>query len=85
MGLRYLVEQNDECAAVLKPLLPSIGPLINDTSERVRAALAELALRLTKHKGLGWQAFLPPRAVVARLPHERAPMRMRLTRLLLPL
>ena len=90
-GLKYLLTQNISapCLALVKGLLSSLAPLVHDGSERVRAAMLELCLVLSKVRGLHWQQLGRPEAMIeamlARLPIERTPMQLRLTRLLLPL
>ena len=88
-GLKYVLSQSEpsEGALLLKPYLPVLAPLLDDSCERVRASLVELLLALVKTKGVGvqWHAFVSPSAALARLPVERPAMQMRLTRLLLPL
>ena len=86
-GIKYLLTQNGStaCVAALKGCLAPLATLLNDGSERVRAAYLELLLAVSKVRTLNWQAIVKPEALLARLPLERAELQMRLTRLLLPL
>ena len=86
-GLKFLLTQNgsEELVAALKTCLAPLSTLVNDGSERVRAALFELLLAVAKVRTLNWQSVVKPEALLARLPIEKPDMQMRLTRLLLPL
>ena len=83
-GLKYLLVQNGSptVIAVLKTLLTPLASLLNDGSERVRTSLVDLLLALAKIRTIVWQTYVKPEALLARLPHERPDMQMRLTRLL---
>ena len=85
-GLKYLVAQNSSaaCLSMVKGLLPPLAPLLNDGSERVRAALLDLLLELNKAKTFAACGLLKPEPLLRRLPLEPTPLQQRLTRLLLP-
>ena len=73
VGLKYLLSQNGSVAVVtmLKGMLTPLATLLNDASERVRAALLDLMLTLSKLRTLTWHAYVKPEGLLARLPLER--------------
>ena len=87
-GLKYLVAQNTAPATLtmVKGLLPPLVPLINDGSERVRAAMLDLLLECSKLKPLATFAAqaVKPELLLRRLPLDNTGIQQRLTRLLLP-
>ena len=87
-GLKYLVAQNTAPATLtmVKALLPPLVPLINDGSERVRAAMLDLLLECSKLKPLAAFAAqaVKPELLLRRLPLDNTGIQQRLTRLLLP-
>ncbi len=56
--------------AVLRPLLPSIGNLIHDRSDKVRLAVANMLLLVKKTRGMKYYHVVPANHLLARLADE---------------
>mmetsp|Transcript_26643 Transcript_26643/g.39518 ORF Transcript_26643/g.39518 Transcript_26643/m.39518 type:complete len:885 (-) Transcript_26643:242-2896(-) len=56
--------------AVLRALLPSIGNLIHDTSEKVRLTMVKMLLRIKKVKGIKFYHVVPVEHLLVRLAAE---------------
>ena len=55
---------------MLRPLLPSVGNLINDTTERVRVAVVDMLLVIKKLRGIKYYNVCPAKSLLARLSDE---------------
>ena len=60
----------DRTHAVLRPLLPSIGNLIHDRSDRVRLAVANMLLLVKRIRGMKYYHVVPANHLLARLADE---------------
>lgn len=60
----------EHARAVLRPLLPSMGNLIHDKSERVRLAVVHMLLKIKKIRGLKYYHVVPVEHLLSRLQAE---------------
>ena len=56
--------------AVLRPLLPSLGNVIHDKTEKVRLAVVQMLLTVKKLKGMKYYHVVPAKHLLARLADE---------------
>mmetsp|Transcript_22855 Transcript_22855/g.40142 ORF Transcript_22855/g.40142 Transcript_22855/m.40142 type:complete len:1311 (-) Transcript_22855:196-4128(-) len=62
--------QEEKTHAVLRPLLPSIGNLIHDKTEKVRLAVVNMLLSIKKIRGMKYYHVVPANHLLARLAEE---------------
>ena len=62
--------EEDKTHAVLRPLLPSLGNLIHDKSEKVRLAVVRMLLFVKKIRGMRYYHVVPAQHLLARLEDE---------------
>ncbi|KAL3807192.1 hypothetical protein ACHAXA_008904 [Cyclostephanos tholiformis] len=62
--------ENNMTHAVLRPLLPSIGNLIHDKSDKVRLAVVNMLLLVKKIRGMKYYHVVPANHLLARLADE---------------
>lgn len=60
----------DKTHAVLRPLLPSLGNLIHDKTEKVRLAVVNMLLFVKKLRGMKYYHVVPAKHLLARLAEE---------------
>ena len=60
----------DKTHAVLRPLLPSLGNVIHDKTEKVRLAVVKMLLVVKKLKGMKYYHVVPAKHLLARLADE---------------
>lgn len=60
----------DKTRAVLRPLLPSLGNLIHDKTEKVRLAVVNMLLFVKKVRGMKYYHVVPAKHLLARLAEE---------------
>ena len=61
---------DDKTHAVLRPLLPSLGNVIHDKTEKVRLAVVKMLLVVKKLKGMKYYHVVPAKHLLARLAEE---------------
>lgn len=62
--------EEDKTHAVLRSLLPSLGNLIHDKSEKVRLAVVEMLLFVKKIRGMKYYHIVDPQNLLGRLADE---------------
>lgn len=62
--------EEDKTHAVLRPLLPSLGNLIHDKTEKVRLAVVNMLLYVKKIRGMKYYHVVPAKHLLARLADE---------------
>lgn len=67
--ITYLL-QEEKTHAVLRPLLPSLGNMIHDKTEKVRLSVVKMLLVVKKLKGIKYYHVVPAKHLLARLAEE---------------